>query len=286
MAIKASLLPGARALMVFGDELDNTITESRERPGAFLTTAVPFPLRGKRPLIYPPQEDRIMCPGHAKGTDMATVQQQLVAKTKEAHRAHVIVMTAVVAVALISATAALVAGSTSSTLLSAPRHEAITVDARASEAPVMPQSLASRACAGTPLSKHELERRVAEAARTLAGRPRLKGMSQAQREKHVQFVVGNLLFVLGHEIGHAVIREMGVPVVGREEDAADFFSTLMALMCEEGFGDRVLANAALGWFLSDRRDRRDQRVGATTTPRRTITASMAWICSARIPSSV
>ena len=109
-------------------------------------------------------------------------------------------------------------------------------------------------------------------------------MSQAQREKHVEFVAGNLLFVLGHEAGHAVIREMGVPVVGREEDAADFFSTLMALMCEEGFGDRVLANAALGWFLSDRRDRRDQRrQDAEATA---ITASTAWICSARITSSV
>jgi hypothetical protein len=190
---------------------------------------------------------------------MTTVQQHLVAKTKEAHRAHVIVMTAVMAVALIFATPALVAGSTSSTLLSAPRPEAVAVDAHASEAPVIPQSLASRACDGTPASKHEFERRVAEAARMLAGRPRLKGMSQAQREKHVEFVVGNLLFVLGHEAGHAVIREMGVPVVGREEDAADFFSTLMALMCEEGFGDRGLANAALGWFLSDRRDRRDRR---------------------------
>ena len=70
---------------------------------------------------------------------MTTIQQHLVAKTKESDRAHVIVMTAVVAV--ISATAALVAGSASSTLLSAPRHEAVTVDARASEAPVMPQSL-------------------------------------------------------------------------------------------------------------------------------------------------
>ena len=150
----------------------------------------------------------------------------------------------------------------------------------------VPQMLASRACAGTPASKHELERRVAEAARMLASRPRLKGMSQAQREKHVEFVVGNLLFVLGHETGHAVIRELGVPVVGREEDAADIFSTLMALMCEEGFGDRVLANAALGWFLSDRRDRRDQRVGATKAPRRTTTTRISWICSARIPSSV
>ena len=79
--------------------------------------------------------------GHTKVTDMTTVQQRLVAETKESHRAHVIGMTAVVAVALISATAALVVGSASSTLLSAPRHEAITVDARASEAPVMPQSL-------------------------------------------------------------------------------------------------------------------------------------------------
>ena len=52
-----------------------------------------------------------------------------------------IVTTAVVAVALITARAALTAGATSSTVLSAPRHEAVTVDARASEAPVMPQSL-------------------------------------------------------------------------------------------------------------------------------------------------
>jgi hypothetical protein len=167
-------------------------------------------------------------------------------------------MTAVVVVALISATAVLVAGSTSSTLRSAPLHEAVT-NARASEAPAMPPSLASRFCAGTPASGHELEGRVAEAARMLAGRPRLKGISQAQREKHAEFVVGNLLFALGHEAGHAVIREMGVPVVGREEDAADSFSTLMALICEEGFGDRVLANASLGWFLSHRRDRSAQQ---------------------------
>jgi len=87
----------------------------------------------------------------------------------------------------------------------------------------------------------------------------MKGMSDAQREKHVEFVAGNLLFVLGHEAGHAAISDMGIPVVGREEDAADIFATLMALMCTDGFADRVLANAALGWFFSDRRDRRDRR---------------------------
>ena len=149
----------------------------------------------------------------------------------------------------------------------------------------VPQMLASRAWAGTPGSKQDLERRVAEAARTLGGNPRLKGMSQAQREKHVEFVVGNLLFVLGHEAGHAAISDMGIPVVGREEDAADIFSTLMALMCEDGFGDRVLANASLGWFFSDRRDRRERRQRRARAPRRTTTTGMAWICSARTPSS-
>ena len=188
---------------------------------------------------------------------MTPAKQNPVARTKESNRGRAIAMTAVVVAALISATAVLVAGSASGSLRSAPLHEAVT-NARASEAPVMPPPLAGRFCAGTPASSHALEGRSAEAARMLAGRPRLKGISQAQREKHVEFVVGNLLFVLGHEAGHAVIREMGVPVVGREEDAADSFSTMMALTCEEGFGDRVLANAALGWFLSDRRDRRDQ----------------------------
>ena len=96
----------------------------------------------------------------------------------------------------------------------------------------------------------------------LADHPRLKRMSEAERKRHVEFIAGNILFVLGHEAGHAVISEMGIPVVGREEDAADIFSTLMALMCGDGFADRVLANAALGWFFSDRRSRRDRRPGA------------------------
>jgi hypothetical protein len=112
------------------------------------------------------------------------------------------------------------------------------------------------AYAGDPVSKYELTRRVAEAARMLATQPRFRGMSESQREKAVEFITGNMIFVLGHEAGHAVIREMGIPVTGREEDAADIFATLMALMCTDAFADRVLANAALGWFFSDRRDRR------------------------------
>lgn len=106
-----------------------------------------------------------------------------------------------------------------------------------------------------PATKYELTRRVAEAAKMLANYPHFRGMSESQREKAVEFITGNLIFVLGHEAGHAVIRQMDIPVTGREEDAADIFSTLMALLCTDAFADRVLANAALGWFLSDRRGR-------------------------------
>ena len=101
----------------------------------------------------------------------------------------------------------------------------------------------------------------------------------------MEFVAGNILFVLGHEAGHAVISEMGIPVVGREEDAADIFSTLMALMCGDSFADRVLANAALGWFFSDRRDGATGATGARAARRRPTTTGMAWICSAPTPSS-
>ena len=37
----------------------------------------------------------------------------------------------------------------------------------------------------------------------------------------MEFVTGNMLFALAHEMGHVFITEMGLPVLGQEEDAAD-----------------------------------------------------------------
>ena len=56
--------------------------------------------------------------------------------------------------------------------------------------------------------------------RELGKDSRLKGMSQAQQMDMIEFVVGNMLFVGFHELGHALIHELGLPVLGREEDAA------------------------------------------------------------------
>ena len=61
--------------------------------------------------------------------------------------------------------------------------------------------------------------------------------------------------VLLHEIGHALITEMGLPVLRREEDPADAHASVAMLWMKNEFSDRVLAEAAKGWFYGDRRDR-------------------------------
>jgi hypothetical protein len=100
-----------------------------------------------------------------------------------------------------------------------------------------------------------LEPRIDAAADALMGEPRLRHLPAAERTAIVRFVTGNLLFVVLHELGHGLITEMGLPVLGREEDAADSFATVAMLGMKNDFSERVLADAARGWFLHDRRDR-------------------------------
>jgi hypothetical protein len=103
----------------------------------------------------------------------------------------------------------------------------------------------------------QLQGKIAEVARALQSNPRLKKMSQQQRENLVQFITGNMLFVLLHELGHTAVDEFGLYVLGREEDAADSFAVVRLLALGSAFSHRMLVEAAKGWFYSDRRDRRD-----------------------------
>jgi hypothetical protein len=107
-------------------------------------------------------------------------------------------------------------------------------------------------------NRAELEQRVQDIANMFQNDPRYnKGKTPQQVKDGVEFVTGNVLFVLGHETAHALISEFGIPVLGREEDAADALSTLVAVKMGNAFADRVVVNAARGWFLSDQRDRKD-----------------------------
>jgi hypothetical protein len=71
-----------------------------------------------------------------------------------------------------------------------------------------------------------------------------------------EFVSGNMLFVLLHELAHAAITQMGLPVLGKMEDAADSFAALRLIRVGSDFSRRVLTDAAEGWFMEDRRDRK------------------------------
>jgi hypothetical protein len=85
--------------------------------------------------------------------------------------------------------------------------------------------------------------------------PKLKQYSSKRMQAVTEFVVGNMLFVLMHETGHAAITQMGLPVLGRMEDAADSFAALRLIRIGSDFSHRVLTQAAEGWFMADRRDR-------------------------------
>jgi len=100
-----------------------------------------------------------------------------------------------------------------------------------------------------------LRDRIDAAADMLKDQPTLHAFSKERRRETIQFVVGNLLFVLLHEMGHVQVTEMGLPVLGREEDAADSYAAVKMLALKDAFSDRVLTEAARGWFYSDRRDR-------------------------------
>jgi len=76
----------------------------------------------------------------------------------------------------------------------------------------------------------------------------------------VEFIAGNTLFILLHEIAHVQMSEMNLPVLGREEDQADTFAAIAMLKIGTSFSQRVLADASQGWFLNARRD---QQTGAT-----------------------
>ena len=111
--------------------------------------------------------------------------------------------------------------------------------------------------AQTALPTLPLQSRIEGAARAMAKEHRMNDAQARQMESLVEFVVGNMLFVAVHEMGHGLIAEMRLPVLGREEDAADSFAIVTGINMGTDMSYRVLAEATKGWFLSDKRDTRD-----------------------------
>jgi hypothetical protein len=104
------------------------------------------------------------------------------------------------------------------------------------------------------VESEKFQARIDAAARALAKNPRYKDVSPEYLQRMSEFVSGNMLFVLLHELGHAAITQMGLPVLGKMEDAADSFAAVRLIKVGSSFSNRVLTEAAEGWFLADRRD--------------------------------
>jgi hypothetical protein len=121
-----------------------------------------------------------------------------------------------------------------------------------------PAAVAQTDSSSHATKQEELEKAVVDITNMFANDPRYnRGKTREQIKDGVEFVTGNVLFVLGHETAHALISVFDLPVLGREEDAADTLATVVALKMANAFADRVVVNAARGWFLSDRQDKKD-----------------------------
>lgn len=123
--------------------------------------------------------------------------------------------------------------------------------------PVVFLGLAAAWAQPTPADFEKFKTRIDDAVRALGNHPQLKGIPPKYREHLAEFVSGNMLFVLLHELAHTTIGELDLPVLGKEEDAADSFASLTLIHIRSQFSERVLAEAAKGWFMADRRDAKE-----------------------------
>ena len=99
------------------------------------------------------------------------------------------------------------------------------------------------------------EARLEAAVDAISTHPRVKDVPRDKLKATTEFAVGNMLFVLLHEAAHGLISDLGLPVLGREEDAADQFATVTMLAMKTEFTHRTLVNSAKSWLISDRRAR-------------------------------
>jgi hypothetical protein len=106
-----------------------------------------------------------------------------------------------------------------------------------------------------PPDPADCEARLEAAVAAISTHPRVKDVPRAKLKATAEFTTGNLLFALLHEVGHGLIHDLALPVLGREEDAADAFATVTMLEMKTEFTHRTLVNATKSWMISDLRSR-------------------------------
>ncbi|MGB9366553.1 MAG: DUF4344 domain-containing metallopeptidase [Xanthobacteraceae bacterium] len=109
--------------------------------------------------------------------------------------------------------------------------------------------------AGPPADDPDCAARLEAAVEAISTHPRVKDVPRDKLKATTEFAVGNMLFVLLHEAAHGLISDLGIPVLGREENAADAFATVTMLEMKTEFTHRTLVNSAKSWMINDARSR-------------------------------
>src|ERR1700746_997206 len=109
--------------------------------------------------------------------------------------------------------------------------------------PSMAQMAPPQASPEAKTESQQFQLKLNDVIRALDKEPRLKDLTEQQRKDLIEFVTGNMLFALLHELGHAHIQERALPVLGREEDAADSYAIAALLKMATDVSDGVLIAA-------------------------------------------
>jgi hypothetical protein len=91
-------------------------------------------------------------------------------------------------------------------------------------------------------------------------------------------IIGPTLEVVLHEVGHAVFDYLNVPVLGREEDAADQFACYLLLEFAKTDVRRLIVGVAYSYNVAHL-SRAQKRIHSPTSmvfPRSVFTMSCAW----------
>jgi len=76
-----------------------------------------------------------------------------------------------------------------------------------------------------------------------------RNLTDGQREEALQWAANNSLFTLYHEVTHLLIDKLNLPVLGREEDAADAVASYQMLAAHDHDANVAIGDAAYGWLL-------------------------------------
>ena len=75
-------------------------------------------------------------------------------------------------------------------------------------------------------------------------------LTPKQMETATAWAANNAMFVLYHEVAHLLVDQLRLPVLGKEEDAADAMASYTLLERNTHESDVAIADAAYGWLLS------------------------------------